>query len=53
MSAAEPSCRRDTRRAETPRRQATQPAMSVPATRKRHATAKSGGIVSPASSIPR
>ena len=53
ISTAELSSARDTRRVEKPRRHATQPAMSAPATRNRQATAKSGGIVSPATSIPR
>ena len=41
------------RSAAVPRRQATIPSMSVPAIRKRVPAAKNGGIVSPASSIPR
>ena len=50
---ADPSCARVTRNAAVPRHAAVKPAMRAPARTKRTPTAKSGGIVSPASSIPR
>jgi hypothetical protein len=47
------SCARVTRSTWAPRRHAVKPAISSPAARKRVPTANSGGIVSPASLIPR
>ena len=52
-STHEASCARVTRSTCAPRRHAVKPAMSSPAARKRVPTANSGGIVSPASLMPR
>ena len=53
ISNAEPSARRATRNGARPLRTSTIAAINPPASRKRTPAAKSGGIVSPASSIPR